>query len=252
VNEAKSYQFERQPAYTRLALGAELNAFHWEDLQHSAQEILAELENGGHRAVIVDLTPLDYLGSAQLTLLVRVWKLLKGRDTRMIVELKAPVVREVLKTAGLLNVWEVADSRVAAFQMLGLSADGHRKISLALPLLGLIALAGAVGGVCLSIFRVNAFDPRAVLIAQLTCSAIALGAGLWTAIRGTGARRALGAGMVVASALSAVVSVYHHPRDSASPADGVGQLQHGKSGDSHDTGSGSAKPKSRSKNSKKI
>jgi anti-anti-sigma factor len=215
VDAAKSYEFERQPAFTRLALRAELNAFHWEDLQRSAQEILAELENGAHRVVIVDLTPLDYLGSAQLTLLVRIWKLLKGRDARMIVELKSPVVREVLKTAGLLNVWEVADSHAAAFEMLGLLADGRREISLTVPVIGLLALAVAVAGVCLSIWKTKTFDPRVMLIVELSAAAIALGAGLWTAIRASGARRILGVGMVVASALLAVGVVMMNPHTPA-------------------------------------
>jgi anti-anti-sigma factor len=215
VDAAKSYEFDRQPAYTRLALRAELNAFHWEELQRSAQEILAELENSRHRAVIVDLTPLDYLGSAQLTLLVRIWKLLKGREARMIVELKSPVVREVLKTAGLLNVWEVADSHDTAFQKLGLSADGRRNMSLAVPVIGLVALVGAVAGASLSIWRSKAFDSQVMLIAELSSAAVALGAGLWTAIRGSGGRRSLGVGMVVASALLAVGAVFIHPRGPA-------------------------------------
>ena len=87
MDAAKSFEFDRHPDYTRLALSAELNAFHWEDLQRCAQEILTELESGRHKAVIVDLTQLNYLGSAQLTLLVRVWKVIKGRDGQMIVEL---------------------------------------------------------------------------------------------------------------------------------------------------------------------
>ncbi|MGE5190964.1 MAG: STAS domain-containing protein [Deltaproteobacteria bacterium] len=208
----KCFEIERHPGYSRLTLGADLNAFHWEELQRSAQEILNELESGRHRAVIVDLTRLDYLGSAQLTVLVRVWKVIKERNGRMIIEVTGPVVREVLKAAGLLNLWEFAESRAAAFQMLGLQADGRRKMSMVLPGVGLAALAAAVGGVCLTIWRADAVDARVVLAGQLACSAIALGAGLWTAIRGSGVRRGLGAGMVVASALVAVAVVFHHPR----------------------------------------
>jgi len=239
VDVAKSYEFERQPAYTRLALRAELSAFHWEDLQRSAQEILAELENRGHRVVLVDLTSLDYLGSAQLTLLVRVWKLLKGRNARMIVELKSPVVREVLKTAGLLNVWEVADSHAAAWQMLGLSADGRRTMPLAVPLIGLLALVGAVAGASLSIWRSKAFDPRIMLIAELSCSAVALGAGLWTAIRGSGGRRGVGVGVVLASAMLAVGVVLIQPRVTAPPENRERQRDHGPPGtaDNQRTGS---------------
>jgi anti-anti-sigma factor len=239
LDVAKSYEFERQPAFTRLALRAELNAFHWEDLQRSAQEILAELENGGHRVVIVDLTPLDYLGSAQLTLLVRVWKLLKGRKARMIVELKSPVVREVLKTAGLLNVWEVADSHAGACQLLGLAADGRRKMSLAVPVIGLVALIGAVAGASLSIWRSKSFDPQIMLIAELGFSAVALGAGLWTAIRGSGGRRGLGVGVVLASALLAVGVVLIQPRVTDPPENRKRQRDQGQLGKADSQGTGS-------------
>src|SRR5262249_5312108 len=147
VDGAKTFEFDRQPAYSRLGLAAELNAFHWDELQRSAQEILGELEKTNDRTLIIDLTKLDYLGSAQLTLLVRLWKVIKGRDGRMIVELKTPVVREVLKTAGLLNVWEVVESRDAAFRLLGLQADGRQKMTATLPLIGLTALVAAIVGI---------------------------------------------------------------------------------------------------------
>ena len=215
MDAAKAFEFDRQPSYARLALAAELNAFHWDELQRSAQEILGELENGKDRTVIIDLTNLNYLGSAQLTLLVRIWKVIKGRDGRMIVELKGPVVREVLKTAGLLNVWEVVETRDAAFQLLGLQADGRQKMSAALPLIGLVALVAAIAGIGVSIARPQAVNHAVLLAAELISSAIALGAGLWTVIRGSGARRGLGAGVVVASALIAVAAVFNHPRDSA-------------------------------------
>jgi anti-anti-sigma factor len=215
VDAVKSFELERQPAYARLVLSADLNAFHWEDIQRSAADILAELGRTRPAAVIVDLTPLDYLGSAQLTLLVRIWKAIKEYNGRMVVELKGAVVREVLKTAGLLNVWEVAESREAAYQMLGLAVDGRRKVSMLLPLIGLVALTAALAGVCITIWRANLIDARIALSGQLACAGIALLAGLWTSIRGWGARRGLGAAMVVASAVLAVTIVFNHPRESA-------------------------------------
>ena len=85
MDAARPFEFERQPGYARLTLGAQLNAFQWEDLQRSSQQILGELEGGRQHAVVVDLTQLDYLGSAQLTVLVRIWKLIKEHGGRMIV-----------------------------------------------------------------------------------------------------------------------------------------------------------------------
>jgi hypothetical protein len=59
VDALKSFEFERHSAYSRLALSADLNAFHWEDIQRSATEILAELGRARPAAVIVDLTTLN-------------------------------------------------------------------------------------------------------------------------------------------------------------------------------------------------
>jgi len=218
MDAARSFELDYQSGYARLLLSADLNAFHWDDIQRSAAEILAELGRTRPRAVIVDLTTLDYLGSAQLTLLVRIWKTIKEYDGRMVVELKGSVVREVLKTAGLLNVWEVAQSRAEAFTMLGLQPDGRPRVSMVLPTIGLLALTAALVGVCISIWRANLIDPRIAVAGQLACAGIALLAGLWTSIRGWGARRGLGAGMVVASAVLAVTIVFNHPRGSAPDA----------------------------------
>jgi anti-anti-sigma factor len=218
VDGVKAYEFERQPEYWRLILGADQNAFHWEDLQQRSQEILAELTSGRYRAVIVDLTHLEYLGSAQLTVLVRIWKVIKERSGRMIIELKAPVVREVLKTAGLLNVWEVAESRDGALRMLGLQADGQQRMSMVMPAIGLAALVAAVAGTCLVLWRPDVVDARTLLAGQLASAAIALGTGLWTAMRASGFRRVLGAGLVVVAAIVAVAAVFHHPRGSTAAA----------------------------------
>jgi anti-anti-sigma factor len=218
VDATKPFEFERLADYSRLTLGAQMNGFHWEDLQRSAQEILSELESGRHQALIVDLTQLDYLGSAQLTVLVRIWKVVKEKSGRMIVEVNGPVVREVLKTAGLLNVWELAESRAGALQMLGLRSDGRQKTSLLLPAVGLAALAAVCAGIGLTFWRAGAVDARAVLAGQLACSAIALGSGLWTAISCTKFRRSLGAGIVVASAVLAVLVVFQHPRSATGPS----------------------------------
>jgi hypothetical protein len=134
------------------------------------------------------------------------------------VELKGPVVREVLKTAGLLNVWEVVESRDAAFRLLELQADGRQKMSATVLLIGLAALVAAIVGIGVSMVRPQAVEHTLLLAGELASSAIALGAGLWTAIRGSGARRGMGAALVVASALVAVVAVFNRPRDSAAMA----------------------------------
>src|SRR5262249_33257381 len=101
LDSGKSFELDRRPGYARLVISPELNAFHWADVERSAVEILTAVETPKASAVIIDLSRLDYLGSAQLTLLVRVWKAIKAGGGRMVVLSSAPVVREVLNTAGL-------------------------------------------------------------------------------------------------------------------------------------------------------
>lgn len=212
VDAGKSFTIDRHPGYLRLALKSDLNAFHWAEIERSATDILAAIEADRDRLVLVDLVGLDYLGSSQLTLLVRVWKLIKAGHGKMVVLVTAPVVREVLNTAGLETLWEITGSRSEAFTMLNLQADGRPRMSMLWPVVGLIALAGGLTGLCASVLGTGGSDSRVSLIVQLCCSAIALGAGLWTVIRGSGVRRGLGVGMVIASALLAVVEVLQSPR----------------------------------------
>jgi anti-anti-sigma factor len=212
VEAGKSFEFERHPGYARLTLSPNLNAFQWADIERSAIEILAAVEEVKGSNFIVDLSSLDYLGSAQLALLVRVWKAIKASNGQMVVQVTTPVVREVMNTAGLGSLWQFAESRAEAFQLLELQPDGRPRMPMTWPVIGLIALTGGVAGLCASILKTDGLDAKISLVVQLTCSAVALAAGLWTVIRGTGARRGLGVGMVVASALLAVVEVLQSPR----------------------------------------
>jgi anti-anti-sigma factor len=212
LDSGKSFELERRTGYARLVLSPNLNAFHWADVERSAAEILTAIETTKASAVIVDLTPLDYLGSAQLTLLVRVWKAIKAGGGRMVVLSNAPVVREVLNTAGLGALWEFADSLPAAYETIGLQPDGRPRMSMIWPTIGLVALTGALAGFCATQLKAGGLDARLSLIVQLCCSAVALPSGLWTMIRGSGARRGLGIGMVLASALLAAVEFLQAPR----------------------------------------
>lgn len=210
MDAAKSFELEKRAGYSRLALHPNLNAFRWEDVERSAAGILGELEATRAPAVVVDLSPLDYLGSAQLTLLVRIWKMIKSRDGKMVVHVHGPVVREVINTAGLNSLWELADSHESACQMLGLHSDGGPSASLLSPIIGLVAAAGAAAILAISMVRSELIDSKVALAGVLGCSGVALIAGLWTVMRGTGARRALGAALVVGSAILAVAGVFNN------------------------------------------
>lgn len=207
MDTGKSFDLERHPGFARLVLNPNLNAYHWADIERSAAEILTALESAKATAVIVDLSPLDYLGSAQLTLLVRVWKAIKAGGGRMVVLVTAPVVREVLNTAGLSNLWEFSDSLATAYQTLGLQKDGRSRMDGLWPGVGFLALAGAVAGLAASLLKIGNLDPRVSLIVQLAFSGAALAVGIWMIVGAAGMRRKMGVGMVAAAVLLMIVGV---------------------------------------------
>lgn len=205
MDAGKSFELELRRGYSRLALHPNLNAFRWEEVEQSAARILGEIDALNSPAVIVDLSPVDYLGSAQLTLLVRIWKSIKARDGRMVVHVTAPVVREVLNTAGLNSLWELVETHTAAVEALGLNSDGRPHMSSAWPVFGVIALLVALGACGLTFWRPGTIRPQVLMGLQLGCSALALVAGLVTAMRGAGFRRGVGVALVLTSACLAVV-----------------------------------------------
>lgn len=218
MDAEQSFEIECRPEYVRLAISPRLNAFNWPDVEQSAGRILSELEGARARMLIVDLSTLDYLGSSQVALLLRVWKSIKSREGRMVIQVTAPVVSEVLKTAGLQSLWEFTETREGALNVLGLSATGRRplwpRVAALIPsLLGLVALGGAVGVVCIRARKIMTLEPRMALILVLSCSGVGLIFGLWSALRARGPRRGVGAFLIVGAAALATYGIVTHPRE---------------------------------------
>lgn len=114
------FQFERQPTHGILSLNPLINDGQWGTVTEVGNEILAQLETMLAPALVIDLSRLSYIGSSQVALLVRVWKSLKKLHGRMAVECPCDSVREILCTAGLRSLWEIADTRDAALVAVGI------------------------------------------------------------------------------------------------------------------------------------
>lgn len=118
------YQFDRHKNHAVLTLNPLINEGEWSNVSEVGNEILTQLQ-GQTPCLIVDLSRLEYMGSPQVALLVRLWKSLKKTSGRMAVQYRSPVVRDILATSGLGQLWDIADSREAALKALGLSTR-HR------------------------------------------------------------------------------------------------------------------------------
>lgn len=122
------FQFESQPTHGILLLNPLINDGQWGTVTEVGNEILAQLETMLAPALVVDLSRLNYIGSPQVALLVRVWKSLKKLQGRMAVECPCEMIREILCTAGLRSLWEITDTRDAALIAVGVPRTPVRPI----------------------------------------------------------------------------------------------------------------------------
>lgn len=126
-NEAP-YRFEKNDSLLQLTLEPELNDVQWSEIDTLGTNVLLVLEDKQAPTMIVDLSPLSYMGSAMVALIVRLWKAVKAKNGRMAVVCPHDMVREVLVLAGLDKVWTITETREEAVKALGLK-EGQAVMS---------------------------------------------------------------------------------------------------------------------------
>jgi anti-anti-sigma factor len=124
------YQFDRHNTYAVLTLNPLINEGQWSNVSEVGNEILVQLQGLTTPCLIVDLSRLNYMGSPQLALLVRIWKSLKKLSGRMTIQCPSPTVREIISTAGLRSLWEIVDARDAALKSLGVPVRSRSAASI--------------------------------------------------------------------------------------------------------------------------
>jgi anti-anti-sigma factor len=88
------------------------------DLQQAASRVLDPLRARPPRAIVVDLSQLDYFGSLFLTFLIRCHSLLKKQDGRLVLAGASPRAREVLCLTALDSLWDTYPDAPAAIAAL--------------------------------------------------------------------------------------------------------------------------------------
>lgn len=121
------FQFERQSTHGILALNPLINDGQWGTVTEVGNEILPQLETLSSPSVVIDLSRLNYIGSPQVALLVRVWKSLKKLQGRMAIACPNETVRDILHTAGLRSLWAIVDTHDAALTALGVPCSPQPK-----------------------------------------------------------------------------------------------------------------------------
>lgn len=190
------YRFETQGRTAVVSLLPGLDEVPWSDIEQIGSEIVEQLDAVKRPSLLVDLSALNYIGSAMVALLVRLWKSSNGRDGEMVVVNSDERVFEVLKISGLTSVWTIVDTRDAAEAELGWGArrgksSGGAGGVLSSVLSLLLAIVGAAG-LCLMFNPQESVPANASLSAACGGAVLALICGAVAAVRGTGLGRLLG------------------------------------------------------------
>lgn len=218
------YRLEMENRRVIVSLLPELNEVPWSDIEKVGSEILEKLQNLSNPNLLVDLCPLSYMGSAQVALVVRMFKSVKEKSGKMIVANQNPMVLEVLTLAGLNKVWTIVDSRERGLSMLGgggrtATSGGEFEEENALP--GVVAMVAVfIAALFLVIHLANPslIPARGGLMGSLACGAVAFLAGLWAMNSGN---RNVGMGVLVAAMgvlLFGVFKLVEPPASGSAPA----------------------------------
>lgn len=121
------YRFEEEEAHCSIALFPELNQAPWGEIDDIGSSLLKQMKAFMEKsrrspAFLVDLSALNYMGSAMVALVVRLWKAAKEKEGRLAVVNDNEMVLEVLRLSGLEQVWTIKPTREEAMKELGVTA----------------------------------------------------------------------------------------------------------------------------------
>src|SRR5262245_3226232 len=100
MSNTATYRLEREHHHTVVTLLPGLKDAPWADIEQIGTEIIQRLQEVPAPALLVDLSPVNYMGSVQVALVVRMYKTIKERGGNIVVVTQEPLVREVLSLAG--------------------------------------------------------------------------------------------------------------------------------------------------------
>jgi len=93
---------------------ANISSLAGEHVQPELNTVLAELEEGGAKNVVIDLERLDYFGSVMLAAMHMMWKRVRENDGRMVLCGVSELGKEVLQIARFDTLWTICGRREEA------------------------------------------------------------------------------------------------------------------------------------------
>ena len=123
------YDFQRYDSFIKLTLNPPLTDAPWGDIDDLGKNVLNELESFRTPSVLVDLSTLNYMGSAMVALIVRIWKATKAKSGQLVVLCTHPMVLKVISLAGLDKVWKIAETQEAAYRELRVKPPAENAVA---------------------------------------------------------------------------------------------------------------------------
>ncbi|MDA0834462.1 MAG: STAS domain-containing protein [Planctomycetota bacterium] len=192
-----AYRFENEGGHAVITLLPNLNDVPWADIERIGSDILVKFGTSKSPTFVVDLSSLNYMGSAMVALIVRLWKSSKERNGRMVVVNQDEMVLEVLKLAGLNKVWTIVDSRGLAIQALGgrgnlVGEDSGGGGGWIAGILGLISVGVSGFALYALLNKLPQLGTQAAVGLLLGAAALGLIFGLVAVLKGSGVPKVLG------------------------------------------------------------
>ena len=157
VREA-SYTYEESSRTPVITLKSAMAQFPLGQVEEVGNALIERLNTLRPSRLVVDLTDLNYMGSAMVDLIVRLWNTIKDeKGHKMVVAVDGEGVLEVLELARLTDHWTMVRSREEAQKILGLRAPkpGGGATSIAgsgsggeSPILPVVAVVSIVAALC--------------------------------------------------------------------------------------------------------
>lgn len=219
------YRFEQSDGCWIITLLPELNDKQWADIEKVGTEIVDRLSAAQSPRFIVDLTPLSYMGSAMVALIVRLYKAVNGRSGQMVVVNQHELVFEVLKLAGLTKLWTIVENRDKAYAALGVK---RRSVSAresggggggnGLLVAGIIGTLGAIIGLALQFSPQPLVAHKTALLIDVGFAALGMIVGTMLLVNQTGARRNVGIAFLAICLIAVLGGIVVSPEQSSAPA----------------------------------
>lgn len=194
-----NYHIDQNGAYSTVTLLPAMNNAQWSDIEQAGTDIMGRLNGTKSPQVMVDLTPLNYMGSSMVAMIVRCWKNVQSNDGRIVVICNNDVVREVISLAGLTKVWPMVETREDALKELGMSSSDSNSLLAYIGVAG--AVVGLVGAVLMLTGGVSPNVAKGVLFAG---SGVGFVLGLITMLKMADPLKTWGLGVVIISAMTCV------------------------------------------------